>query len=84
MGRIRCKFEYAPNCEYNRPPLQILVLDLPPGTGDTQLTVTQRVALSGAVIVSTPQDVALADARRGITMFKNVNVPVRSKCEQKM
>ncbi len=54
------------------------MLDLPPGTGDTQLTVTQRVALSGAVIVSTPQDVALADARRGITMFKNVNVPVRS------
>jgi ATP-binding protein involved in chromosome partitioning len=56
--------------------LDILVLDLPPGTGDTQLTVTQRVALSGAVIVSTPQDVALADARRGITMFKNVNVPI--------
>jgi len=54
------------------------VLDLPPGTGDTQLTITQRVALSGAVIVSTPQDVALADARRGITMFKNVNVPVRA------
>ena len=57
-------------------PLDILVLDMPPGTGDAQLTVAQRVPLAGAVIVSTPQDIALLDARRGAAMFEKVNVPV--------
>ncbi len=53
-----------------------LVIDLPPGTGDAQLTLTQKVALSGAVIVTTPQDVALIDARKGLAMFQKVNVDV--------
>jgi len=57
-------------------PLDILVVDMPPGTGDAQLTMAQRVALTGAVIVSTPQDIALIDARRGVRMFERVNVPV--------
>lgn len=57
-------------------PLDYLVMDLPPGTGDIQLTIVQTVPLSGAVIVSTPQDVALDDARKGVTMFRKVNVPV--------
>lgn len=52
------------------------MIDLPPGTGDAQLTISQRVALTGAVIVSTPQDISLIDARRGVNMFKQVNVPV--------
>jgi ATP-binding protein involved in chromosome partitioning len=56
--------------------LDYLILDLPPGTGDAQLTVTQKVALAGAVIVTTPQDVALVDARKGLAMFRKVNVPV--------
>ncbi|XP_061531392.1 iron-sulfur protein NUBPL isoform X1 [Phycodurus eques] len=56
--------------------LDYLVIDMPPGTGDVQLTVTQSVPIAGAVIVSTPQDVALLDARRGAEMFKKVNVPV--------
>ena len=56
--------------------LDILVVDLPPGTGDAQLTMSQQTPLSGAVIVSTPQDIALIDARRGIEMFKKVNVPL--------
>jgi ATP-binding protein involved in chromosome partitioning len=56
--------------------LDILVVDMPPGTGDAQLTMAQRVALSGAVIVSTPQDIALVDARRGVRMFERVRVPV--------
>ncbi len=56
--------------------LDYLILDLPPGTGDAQLTLTQKVPLAGAVIVSTPQDVALIDARKGLAMFKKVNVPV--------
>lgn len=51
-------------------------IDLPPGTGDAQLSLTQKVPLTGAVIVSTPQDIALIDARRGVTMFEKVNVPV--------
>ena len=55
--------------------LDVLVLDLPPGTGDAQLTIAQRVPLTGAVIVSTPQDIALLDARRGIGMFDRVKVP---------
>ena len=57
-------------------PLDILVVDMPPGTGDAQLTLTQRVPLSGVVIVSTPQDIALLDARRGLAMFRHVEVPV--------
>jgi len=56
--------------------LDILVVDMPPGTGDAQLTLAQNVPLKGAVIVSTPQDLALIDARRGLAMFKKVNVPV--------
>ncbi|KAJ8899415.1 hypothetical protein K2173_018389 [Erythroxylum novogranatense] len=56
--------------------LDILVVDMPPGTGDTQLTITQRLQLSGAVIVSTPQDIALMDARRGVQMFSKVEVPI--------
>jgi ATP-binding protein involved in chromosome partitioning len=56
--------------------LDILVVDMPPGTGDAQLTMAQRVALTGAVIVSTPQDIALIDARRGVRMFEKTHVPV--------
>lgn len=56
--------------------LDFLILDLPPGTGDIQLTVVQTIPLTGALIVSTPQAVALADARKGVAMFSNVNVPV--------
>ncbi|HWV96517.1 MAG TPA: P-loop NTPase [Xanthobacteraceae bacterium] len=56
--------------------LDILIVDMPPGTGDAQLTLAQNVPLKGAVIVSTPQDLALIDARRGLAMFRKVNVPV--------
>jgi len=56
--------------------LDVMVVDMPPGTGDAQLTMAQQVPLRGAVIVSTPQDLALIDARRGVSMFKRVNVPV--------
>jgi ATP-binding protein involved in chromosome partitioning len=56
--------------------LDYMVIDLPPGTGDAQLTLTQKVPLTGAVIVTTPQDVALIDARKGLAMFRKVNVPV--------
>ena len=56
--------------------LDIMVVDMPPGTGDAQLTMAQRVALTGAVIVSTPQDIALIDARRGVRMFEKTKVPV--------
>src|ERR1700726_2630867 len=56
--------------------LDIMIADMPPGTGDAQLTMAQQVPLAGAVIVSTPQDIALIDARRGIAMFRRVNVPV--------
>lgn len=56
--------------------LDVLVVDMPPGTGDAQLTLAQNVPLKGAIIVSTPQDLALIDARRGIAMFRKVNVPV--------
>ncbi|MBV8092175.1 MAG: Mrp/NBP35 family ATP-binding protein [Acetobacteraceae bacterium] len=56
--------------------LDILIVDMPPGTGDAQLTMAQRVALTGAVIVSTPQDIALLDARRGVRMFERTRVPV--------
>jgi ATP-binding protein involved in chromosome partitioning len=56
--------------------LDILVIDMPPGTGDAQLTLSQRAKLAGAVIVSTPQDLALIDARKGLNMFRKVNVPL--------
>ena len=56
--------------------LDFLIVDLPPGTGDAQLTLTQKVPLSAAVVVTTPQDVALIDARKGLAMFRKVNVPV--------
>ena len=56
--------------------LDYLIVDMPPGTGDTQLTLSQRVPVSGAVIVTTPQDIALLDARKGLRMFQKVEVPV--------
>jgi ATP-binding protein involved in chromosome partitioning len=57
-------------------PLDVLVVDMPPGTGDAQLTLAQSIALAGVVIVSTPQDLALIDARRGVEMFRKVNAPI--------
>lgn len=57
-------------------PADVMVIDMPPGTGDVQLTLAQQTPLSGAVIVSTPQDLALIDARKGLNMFRKVNVPV--------
>jgi ATP-binding protein involved in chromosome partitioning len=57
-------------------PLDVLIVDMPPGTGDAQLTLAQSVPLAGAVIVSTPQDLALIDARRGVEMFRSVGVPI--------
>ena len=56
--------------------LDVMIVDMPPGTGDAQLTISQRVPLAGAVIVSTPQDIALLDARKGLNMFRKVDVPV--------
>jgi len=56
--------------------LDTLIIDMPPGTGDVQLTMSQRVPLTGAIIVSTPQDIALIDARKGIEMYKKVNIPI--------
>lgn len=56
--------------------VDVLVVDMPPGTGDAQLSISQRLQLSGAVIVSTPQDIALIDARRGANMFEKVHVPI--------
>jgi ATP-binding protein involved in chromosome partitioning len=56
--------------------LDYLIVDLPPGTGDTQLTLAQKIPVSGAVIITTPQDIALLDARRGLKMFEKVNVPI--------
>ncbi len=61
--------------------LDILLIDMPPGTGDAQLTMAQKVPLSGAIIVSTPQDIALLDARKGIEMFRKVNVPILGMVE---
>ncbi len=62
--------------EVEWPPLDYLLVDLPPGTGDAQLTICQRVPVTGAVIVSTPNDVALMTAKRGLTMFQKMNVPI--------
>ena len=56
--------------------LDVLIVDMPPGTGDAQLTLAQQAPLAGAVIVSTPQDLALIDARRGVAMFRDVGVPI--------
>ena len=61
--------------------LDVLVIDLPPGTGDASLTMAQQTPLAGAVIVSTPQDIALIDTRRGIAMFRKVNVPLLGMIE---
>jgi ATP-binding protein involved in chromosome partitioning len=58
------------------PELDYLIIDMPPGTGDIQLTLSQQIPVTGAVIVTTPQDLALADARKGAAMFNKVNVPV--------
>jgi ATP-binding protein involved in chromosome partitioning len=66
--------EFLRNVEWGE--LDVLVIDLPPGTGDVQLTLTQQVPITGGVIVTTPQDVALADVRRGVAMFQQVNAPV--------
>jgi ATP-binding protein involved in chromosome partitioning len=57
-------------------PLDVLLVDMPPGTGDIQLSLVQKITLSGAVVVSTPQEVALIDARRAISMFRKTEVPV--------
>ena len=61
--------------ETNWDNLDYLVIDLPPGTGDTQLTLAQKVPVTGSIIVTTPQDVALIDAQKGISMFDKVNIP---------
>ena len=66
--------EFVRNADWGD--LDILVVDLPPGTGDVQLTLTQQLPISGGIIVTTPQNVALADVRRGIQMFRQVNAPV--------
>ena len=62
-------------------PLDVIVIDMPPGTGDVALTLAQTVPLSGAVVVSTPQDLALIDARKGIGMFERVDVPIHGIVE---
>ncbi|MEE2945504.1 MAG: Mrp/NBP35 family ATP-binding protein [Pseudomonadota bacterium] len=61
--------------------LDVLIVDLPPGTGDVQMTLAQKAPVDGAVIVSTPQDIALLDARKGIDMFKQMNVPIHGMIE---
>ena len=66
--------QFLRQCQWGE--LDYLILDLPPGTGDIQLTIVQSVALDGAVIVTTPQEVALIDARKATTMFAKVNVPI--------
>ncbi len=63
------------------PELDYLVIDMPPGTGDIQLTLSQQIPVTGAVVVTTPQDLALADARKGVAMFDKVNVPVAGLVE---
>jgi ATP-binding protein involved in chromosome partitioning len=66
--------EFIRNVEWGE--LDVLVLDLPPGTGDVQLTITQQLPITGGIIVTTPQDVALADVRRGLAMFRQMHAPV--------
>jgi len=66
--------EFLRNCEWGD--LDVLVIDFPPGTGDVQLTLAQQLEMTGGIIVTTPQDVALADVRRGIQMFQQMNTPV--------
>lgn len=75
-GPIATKYtqQFLRQCAWDN--LDYLVLDLPPGTGDIQLTIVQTVALDGAVIVTTPQEVALIDARKAVSMFQKVNVPI--------
>ena len=68
LGQLLRDVEWAP--------LDILVVDMPPGTGDAQLTLVQQAPLAGAIIVSTPQDIALLDARKGLNMFRQVEVPI--------
>ena len=63
-------------CDTNWGDIDVMVIDMPPGTGDIQITISQKVKMDGAVIVSTPQDIALIDAVKGINMFKRVNVPI--------
>ncbi|MDK7178517.1 P-loop NTPase, partial [Micrococcus luteus] len=58
------------------PQLDYLIIDMPPGTGDIALTLSQKAPLTGSVVVTTPQDVALLDARKGLRMFQRVNVPI--------
>src|SRR3954453_6394405 len=74
VDRALRQFLQDPNIAWGE--LDYLVLDLPPGTGDAQLTLTQHAPLSGAIIVTTPQDVSLVDARKGLQMFREVRVPV--------
>lgn len=57
-------------------PLDYLIIDMPPGTGDTQLSIAQNIPVSGAVVVTTPQEIALIDARKGALMFRKVGIPV--------
>ena len=57
-------------------PLDYLVIDMPPGTGDTQLSIAQNIPVAGAIIVTTPQEIALIDARKGALMFQKVGIPV--------
>jgi ATP-binding protein involved in chromosome partitioning len=66
--------EFLRNCDWGE--LDVLVIDLPPGTGDVQLTLTQQLPITGGIVVTTPQDVALADVRRGIQMFRQVKAPI--------
>ena len=63
--------------------LDYLIIDLPPGTGDTQISLAQNAKLSGSIILSTPQDIALIDAIKGINMFRRVNVPILGIVENK-
>ncbi|XP_065636301.1 iron-sulfur protein required for NADH dehydrogenase, mitochondrial isoform X1 [Quercus suber] len=69
-----CSWKNGQGCDLGK--LDILVVDMPPGTGDAQIAISQLLHLSGALIVSTPQDVALMDARRGVKMFSKVQVPI--------